>query len=1675
MHPSAHSHDTPGAGRRDSHDDPPPPRSQASSLSHRRHSGVSFSSEPASWEAVLRTLQSEQSMLDAAPDYYDPSRGSHHTDKSKHDEEDSRRSRHTRRMPYEDQNDGEEEEDYEYDYNLSEDDGEERNDTATVHRSTQVKTAAACTTPALNYRKLDYIALLPEEPEKEAAAEERSSNQAGHSETSSPPRLHAVLPLHPRQRHAFRPVMAAWPGITSYVDPRDRGQRFVLYGGVTSRTRPVARVSPASPTPHPTPSSSQAPPPLPDATRGAVVAEMQAYSLLSNHWQRVEGRHCVPAGHYGHAMITLTASRAHVTPAEAHTGSPAGMRRLLLMGGIGPGGGGTSLGQTTTAAARLRADLLLHAMLPLPPPPHPASASSLTTTTPPRTDSVGFVSLVFDMTLPSSHRAHTADTTATTTTVKKYTWQAIRPAPPLPLAFHTAVAIGREIIIFGGLTERWVVSGQLLVMHGDRYTVRLIHGTTDENAEDETAPTHSARKGSSGYAEERALPCARYMHSAVMHGHYMIVHGGLDAQNQPLKDTWALDTREGYRWQRLPCRHTRPRAGHCACVVGDAMLVVGGMSESLSDALAPPDRRLTAHPRPRHAADSESEAEEKGEHGDHRAHAVTSASTAAALSVRQLMLCFGDEGDATQRDISRSPSRSRSRASHARSRASSNSISSSRHTPSHERDNESAAVTEKEKDAARRRTRPWRWSSIALPRAHPRRSSPLPTTLLFAAAAPCGDGASFLVAGGLVPRSSLDERATGGSWLQRFAVSQQVLLFRHPTRAASARASRAATHSTTRRRVGVPPAQWGAFVRRQQDFLVKRSAQVSETQRRSDLRAQEAMDPVFYLGEEEIARMLARSEDCCNAFAQDFPISELAAHVPDRAARIAILEECIARSRQLRDVVRSMQGHKKEEGEGGGAAAAATHHGTGRKTEDYSTAKPLRRVVIQDLLDRLTQELTRLRGLNKGLRNSDWPDKARFITATQHMRDSVTALSDTMQRIVGRYVRARLKRLTAKRGAGHAEEATTALLRDDALFAAPRRNVPHEGVTQQGTEKGVRKVRRVHTGRGVGGTGYFASQAEAHVMLTLKQVRELVAATTATERRAVALTHESLHPSSPSAVMSPANENDAPVVHADRSVGGEGGSAPPAVLVPIPPLVAVPTPPPPWSVTPSVQPPPTSHENVPHRSTSRSSSRSSRSSSSSRSSAGEGNRGHASPIVPTLVAPSPTQMGHATTNTLTVVMDQPHPQHTQQQQHPQQGQTGVTHVSTAETAHTSGTGYSAQTHTNASDGHLVHHRETPSEAIHRAAAAVARAAHEFAAPLRVRLLDTAGDTFAPPTTAPAPVPTPLGALPPPIAPVPPVTAPLLVPPPIPHPTEHIMAPPSMAPSPTATTTSTTTATTSATNNTNSNNSTANHNEQGDFPPGIHVPMHASNTRNSTAVTGHDSHAGVPLFLTSLTALAAAREELAAVLRRHRPALVLPKSNSAHATVDATDTNDSLSSSAVWQRGRQLWGQLSALLQSITTRFLAKAGARPAVVRAAAAAAGESLPAWGSGRGAQKSRVPPATATAPTPRRRTSRRPRPHTQHPLPHSTSTHEVQTPSEATPALPNETPLPPPFDPVVASCPLAAPPSAPSPLSRDPPTHAPFTASTVGPVQHTHTRSAVYATRGLSAAPCHTPRPSL
>lgn len=727
---------------------------------------------------------------------------------------------------------------------------------------------------------LDYHSGEPEKQRKPPAS--RRDVWASLGPVADPKRDYGVMEcvsvMRAETTRHFRPSALSFHAAASYSHPKDKGQRILLYGGLGSGGRNIEQ-------------------------------EMYEFSLLSGNWKRVEGKNFVPAGHYGHTLTTMQSTQ-----------------RVLLIGGVGPGGLVPSPTSSEDSFSTTRLDLLL----PLCSLDHQAAlrAPSLA---PSRKSVVGLVPFVFDMNLQNLE------------------WRALQMERPLTIAFHTTVAFGKVVFVFGGVQQNGDVSSDLVAVDSETFASRLIkqEPTPAPKLLAEKKPSPEATEGvaappalmvpvvprlvlPANIADDTAntntatpppptpvAPPARYCHTAVRYGHYMIVYGGFDAHNEPLADTWAFDM-INETWEQLKANGS-PRAGHSAAVVGNRMMVFGGFSDSLdsSSTQGPVKgvRELSLIP----TADEE-----------YRWRTVKSKPALPALAFSTCCSC----GDHLSVVVTGGLLSRPKKAVTDHSGASSSSLTTRSTTPA-------TMVTG---DQSR---------------------SPAPKATL---------PSMFL---------TLDD----------------ALLLSFPMRAAKAVSSAPSE---------VPLSyEFTQFIRRQNDFLKKKEFNVDEAIRKVTLGEKEAAEPTLYLKKDEIEMLVTKGEELCVVFSS-YSLQQLPTSLPDRELRIKMMEDALSLGRQTRDILKSMKGS-----EAGITAVKSKSHRQrgGQKFEDYSTAKPFRRFVVATFLKQIKEQLTDLQQLNKGLREVIWEEKGQFIAAVSEMQSCTERLSRCIQGVMSQYVKGSVEKL----------------------------------------------------------------------------------------------------------------------------------------------------------------------------------------------------------------------------------------------------------------------------------------------------------------------------------------------------------------------------------------------------------------------------------------------------------------------------------------------------------------------------------------------------------------------------------------------------------------------------------------------------------------------------------------
>ncbi|RNF11200.1 hypothetical protein TraAM80_01132 [Trypanosoma rangeli] len=699
---------------------------------------------------------------------------------------------------------------------------------------------------------------------KEIAALSHSSGQNNSRAPSTRRDAWAAFapPMDPERSYNWIQMTSLMPSITSrrfrlpplmlhatasYLGPVDQGQRILVYGGTTNVCKTVEK-------------------------------ELYEFSLLTGHWRRLEGKHVFFPGNYGHAAVVVEHPQ-----------------RFVVIGGVGPGGQPVQMETYCDDFFKQRSRILFPCKGKAETRRPPFVRSKIVDLEQPtlwslamrveQEPQLGFLPMLFEMDL------------------KTLRWRVVQTSPEIPVAFHTAVAKSHTIYVFGGLTNRLLVSAQLIAIDARTYTVSLIHSSA-------------------------VAPKARYLHSAVMHGNWMIIYGGFDVYNNPLDDAWAFDIAHE-RWELLECHSAPARAAHASCLVGSRLFVIGGFGSPIKDREKPTN------------------------------------------SIFVLQLVPTSTGQ-------------------------------------------------------------YLWKELTVRPAVP--------PLAFSVACHCADDASFILYGGCtvagkdmlkhppdakkvgtrVPVQSGDKNnihrnahnddgeSYDGFWrgllpfndgfVFTFPLKKKHLMGPHGD------GNDAASMHVNELGVATDPEEmtpaFREFVRRQQDFILQKNASRAQTIKRTTIEELENMEPHLYFTPEEITVLLERSNRLYDSFTE-YKMEMLPPNIPNRENRVRCNEECVSLSLQVRDVLMSMKGQAP----GVTAVKSKAHRiKTGEKFEDYSAAKPFRRVVVMGLVKEIRAHLKRLHTLNKAIQTVEWAEKKAYLDAVDNMRQRVVEFMQAVKDVLDKYI-----------------------------------------------------------------------------------------------------------------------------------------------------------------------------------------------------------------------------------------------------------------------------------------------------------------------------------------------------------------------------------------------------------------------------------------------------------------------------------------------------------------------------------------------------------------------------------------------------------------------------------------------------------------------------------------------
>ncbi|KAF8276658.1 hypothetical protein TcBrA4_0123480 [Trypanosoma cruzi] len=757
----------------------------------------------------------------------------------------------------------------------------------------------------------------------------------------------SIIPGATSRRFRLPPLMLH--ATSSYLGPSDQGQRILVYGGITNFGKKVEK-------------------------------ELYEFSVLTGHWRRVEGKHSFFPGNYGHAAVVVER-----------------LQRLLVIGGMSPGGQPVQGERYSDEFSKLRSRILFpcqdKSKRKRPPSvrmefkesekPTLWSLAMRAEEEPP----IGFMPVLFEMNL------------------KTLRWRVVQTSPEIPVALHTAVATSNTIYLFGGVTNRLLVSAQLIGIHAENNSISLIRSSA-------------------------VSPKARYLHSADIYGNWMIVYGGFDAYNEPLADVWAFDF-VNERWEQLECHGTPARGAHASCILGSSLIVIGGFEGAITTETKP------------------------------------------TSSIYELQLVPTSTGQ-------------------------------------------------------------YLWKKITVRPAIP--------PLAFSAACHCADDVSFIVYGGCtvtgikakkrppdskrvgqlaftksrdarnISRHDSDGNVYNDNFWQGLVPLDDGFAFTFPLKKNDATGSHgdgsgASIHVNELGVVTDPEEltpEFKAFVRRQEEFILKKNASRSQAMKRTIIDELENMEPNLYLTSEEIELLLEKSNLLCESLT-GYNMEAMPHNIPEREQRLKHTEKCISLSRQIRDVLMSMKGYAP----GVTAVKSKTHRmKSGEKFEDHSVAKPFRRVIVMGLVREIKTELKRIHNLNIVLKTVEWPEKKEYFDAVETMQERKTEFVQAVKDILEKYIERRVESLisAADRQKDNMRRLAeiVAKIRHEKIFQTEGPDPQRERVRQMWSKGEGQETPQTDTKRSVSrshhhhrrsrstGAGYYKDEAKAVISLQPKELQKLL-------------------------------------------------------------------------------------------------------------------------------------------------------------------------------------------------------------------------------------------------------------------------------------------------------------------------------------------------------------------------------------------------------------------------------------------------------------------------------------------------------------------------------------------------------------------------------------------------------
>jgi hypothetical protein len=205
------------------------------------------------------------------------------------------------------------------------------------------------------------------------------------------------------------------------------------------------------------------------------------------------------------------------------------------------------------------------------------------------------------------------------------------------------------------------------------------------------------------------------------------------------------------------------------------------------------------------------------------------------------------------------------------------------------------------------------------------------------------------------------------------------------------------------------------FLRRTKQGEEKKDWDINRQQREMTLQAQEEAETQLFLNEEEVDEILTAADHMCETI-EKYNTTNIQSNVPDRDKRIKLTEDIITAARRGRDILRSME---KKEG-GPKKPKQRRRRKEGEKFTDFSAAKPLRQVVVLDLLGEALTKQKEQKGLNEQLATFRWETKQVWFDYVESCLTAIREVIAKIKEIKNKYITRRTSSLM-ENAARHAD------------------------------------------------------------------------------------------------------------------------------------------------------------------------------------------------------------------------------------------------------------------------------------------------------------------------------------------------------------------------------------------------------------------------------------------------------------------------------------------------------------------------------------------------------------------------------------------------------------------------------------------------------------------------------